>query len=190
MSPQIDEAQPAQGQTHGAVPTAAPAAPASAGAAEPSAEGRAQRVVRMAELPGLTGQKLGTSRSLPLTQDAINAFADLTHDHQWLHVDPERAAQGPFGTTIAHGYLTLSLATALLWDVLEVEDARRIVNIGLDKVRFTAPVPAGSHVRAGVTLAEAREVRGGLQLTCRLEYEVEGGSRPVCTADAVLRYYS
>ncbi len=155
----------------------------------PSGSG-AQRVVAMAELPGLAGQELGASRYLDVTQSDIDAFAEVTRDRQWLHVDPRRAAEGPFGTTVAHGYLTLSLATALLRDVLEVPDARQIVNIGLDKVRFTAPVPSGARLRAAVRLLDVREVRGGLQLTCGLTYEVEGGPRPVCTAELLFRYYS
>lgn len=157
---------------------------------EPTVSGTAQRVVRLADLPALAGQHLGTSRTLQVTQQDVDAFADVTHDHQWLHVDPERAARGPFGTTIAHGYLTLSLATALLWDVLEVPDARQIVNIGLERVRFTAPVPTGSRLRADVALTTVREVRGGLQVTCGLTYHVEGSGRPVCTAEVVLRYYA
>ena len=157
---------------------------------EAPAAGTAQRVVPMADLPSLSGQHLGTSRPLQVTQDDVDAFADVTRDRQWLHVDPERAASGPFGTTIAHGYLTLSLATALLWDVLEVPDARQIVNIGLDRVRFTAPVPTGSSLTADVALAAVREVRGGLQVTCGLTYRVAGAERPVCTAEILLRYYA
>ena len=150
----------------------------------------AQRVVALADLPGLAGQQIGVSRPLQITQSDIDAFAEVTRDRQWLHVDPDRAAQGPFGTTIAHGYLTLSLATAMLWDVLEVSDARQIVNMGLEKVRFTAPVPSGSLLRAAVTVLQVREVRGGLQMTCSLQYEVEGAAGPVCTAEAVFRYYA
>ncbi len=151
---------------------------------------RAQRVVKMADLPGLAGQDIGVSRWLEVTQADIDAFAEVTRDRQWLHVDTERARQGPFGTTIAHGYLTLSLATTLLWDILEVEDAKQIVNIGLEKVRFTAPVPSGSKLRATCRVLDVAEVRGGLQPTCQLTYEVEGGSRPVCTAELVFRYYA
>jgi acyl dehydratase len=150
----------------------------------------AQRVVPMSELPSLAGQRLGTSRWRPVTQEMINSFADTTDDHQWLHVDPERAASGPFGSTIAHGYLTLSLATALLWDVLEVPDAARIVNYGVGKVRFPAPLPAGSQVRAHVDVAAVEEVKGGLQLTTVLTYERDGGDRPVCVAELLFRYYA
>jgi acyl dehydratase len=150
----------------------------------------AQVSVPMAELAGRVGQRLGTSRWRPVTQEMIGSFADLTDDHQWLHVDPERAAAGPFGTTIAHGYLTLSLATALLWDVLEVPDARQIVNYGLAKARFPAPVPAGSQVRAHVDLTSVEEVKGGLQVTTTLTYEREGGDRPVCVAEVLFRYYA
>ena len=150
----------------------------------------AQKSVPMAELAGLVGQRLGTSRWRPVTQEMISSFADITDDHQWLHVDPERAASGPFGTTIAHGYLTLSLATALLWDVLEVPDARQVINYGLAKARFPAPVPAGSQVRAHVDLTSVEEVRGGLQIMATLTYEREGGDRPVCVADLLFRYYA
>ncbi len=150
---------------------------------------RAQTTVSMADLPGMVGQRIGTSRWRPVTQEMISTFADVTDDHQWLHVDPERAATGPFGTTIAHGYLTLSLATPLLWDVLDVPDAKQIVNIGLEKVRFTAPVPSGSQLRAHVDLTAVDEVRGGLQITATLTYEREGGERPVCTAALLFRYY-
>ena len=149
----------------------------------------ALKSVPMAELAGLVGQRLGTSRWRPVTQDMISGFADITDDHQWLHVDPERAAAGPFGGTIAHGYLTLSLASALLWDVLEVPDARQVINYGLAKARFPAPVPAGSQVRAHVDLASVEEVKGGLQITTTLTYEREGGDRPVCVADLLFRYY-
>lgn len=144
----------------------------------------------MAELAGLVGQRLGTSGWRPVTQEMINSFADITDDHQWLHVDPERAASGPFGTTVAHGYLTLSLATALLWDVLEVPDARQVINYGLAKARFPAPVPAGSQVRAHIDLTSVEEVKGGLQITATLTYEREGGDRPVCVADLLFRYYA
>ncbi len=150
---------------------------------------RAQTTVSMVDLPGMVGQRIGTSRWRPVTQEMISTFADVTDDHQWLHVDPERAATGPFGTTIAHGYLTLSLATPLLWDVLDVPDAKQIVNIGLEKVRFTAPVPSGSQLRAHVDLTAVDEVRGGLQITATLTYEREGGERPVCTAALLFRYY-
>jgi acyl dehydratase len=149
----------------------------------------AQRSVPMAELAGLVGQRLGTSRWRPVTQEMISSFADITDDHQWLHVDPERAASGPFGTTVAHGYLTLSLATALLWDVLEVPDARQVINYGLARARFPAPVPANSQVRAHVDLTSVEEVKGGLQITATLTYEREGGDRPVCVADLLFRYY-
>jgi acyl dehydratase len=149
----------------------------------------AQRVVPLAELATTVGQRLGTSRWRPVTQEMINSFADTTDDHQWLHVDPERAAAGPFGTTIAHGYLTLSLATALLWEVLEVPDAARIVNYGLARVRFPGPVPAGSMIRAHVDVTAVEEVKGGLQVTATLTYERQGADRPVCIAELLFRYY-
>ena len=142
------------------------------------------------ELPALVGQRIGTSPWRPVTQEMINSFADTTDDHQWLHVDPERAATGPFGSTIAHGYLTLSLASALLRDVLDVPDAAQIVNYGVAKVRFPAPVPAGSRIRAAVDVSAVEDVKGGLQMTVTLTYEREGGDRPVCVADLLFRYYT
>ncbi len=148
------------------------------------------RSVQLHELPGLVGERIGTSRWRPVTQEMINSFADTTGDHQWLHVDPERAAAGPFGSTIAHGYLTLSLASALLWDVLDVPDAAQIVNYGVAKVRFPAPVPPASRIRATVDVSAVEEVTGGLQMTVTLTYEREGGDRPVCVADLLFRYYA
>lgn len=113
-----------------------------------------------------------------------------THDEQWIHVDPERAAHGPFGRTIAHGYLTLALATFLIDDVFEVPDAILVVNYGLDRVRFPAPLPLGARVRAQISLTELREFSGGVQASLHLVYQVRDQAKPCCVADVLLRYYT
>ena len=144
----------------------------------------------MAELPGLVGTELGTSEWYEVTQEHVNLFADATGDHQWIHVDPERATkESPFGGPIAHGYLTLSLLVPLFGGVLRVTDTVMGVNYGLNKVRFPAPVPVGSKVRLTATLKAVDEVAGGLQLTMATVIEREGGDKPVCIAEPVYRYY-
>ena len=144
----------------------------------------------MAELPGLVGTELGTSEWYEVTQEHVNLFADATGDHQWIHVDPERATkESPFGGPIAHGYLTLSLLVPLVAQVLTISDAKMGVNYGLNKVRFPAPVPVGSKVRARVTLKDVEEVAGGLQNTLAVTIEREGGEKPVCIAEWVTRQY-
>src|SRR5271155_5627778 len=140
------------------------------------------------ELTPLIGTHLGYGEYRTVAQEQVNLFADATGDHQWIHVDPERAAAGPYGRTIAHGYLTLALGPALLWEVLEVSDASITVNYGLNRVRFPAPLPVGSRVRADITCAAVEEVTGGLQATLVLTFECEGGSKPVCVAEVLLRY--
>ena len=140
------------------------------------------------ELRGYAGKQLGSSDWHEVTQDQVNLFADATGDHQWIHVDPGRAAAGPFGGTIAHGFLTLSLASMLLWEVLEVSDASVTVNYGLNRVRFPAPLPVGSRIRADVSCVAVEEVSGGLQATLALTFEREGGGKPVCVAELLLRY--
>jgi acyl dehydratase len=144
----------------------------------------------MAELPGLVGTELGTSDWHEVTQEHVNQFADATGDHQWIHVDVERAKkESPFGGPIAHGYLTLSLVVPLVAQVLTVTDVAMGVNYGLNKVRFPAPVPVGSKVRASVTLKDVEQVTGGLQLTLVVTVEREGGDKPVCIAEWVFRHY-
>jgi len=144
----------------------------------------------MAELPGLTGTELGSSDWFEITQDAVNLFAEATGDHQWIHVDVERAKkESPFGGPIAHGYLTLSLLAPMSSQVLAVTDTVMGVNYGLNKVRFPAPVPVGSKVRLTATLKEVEEVTGGLQVTMSAVIEREGGDKPVCIAEPVFRYY-
>ena len=143
----------------------------------------------LAELPALKGTELGTSDWIEIPQDRVNTFADATDDHQWIHVDVERAtAESPFGGPIAHGYLTLSLLIPLWSQVLTVTDTKMAVNYGLNKVRFPAPVPVGSKVRLTATLADVEEIAGGLQVTVSALIEREGGSKPVCIAEPVFRF--
>ena len=135
------------------------------------------------------GAEFGPSSWIEITQERIQAFADATGDHQWIHVDPERAASGPFGSTIAHGYLTLSMLAAFAFELISVEDASMGINYGLNKVRFPAPVPVGSRVRASFRVAEVAEVEGGVQVTMGATVERDGGEKPVCAAELVFRYY-
>ena len=137
----------------------------------------------------LAGQHLGYSDWHRIDQAQIDLFAEATGDHQWIHVDPERAATGPFQTTIAHGYLTLSLAPVYLGEVLKVEGASMGVNYGCNKVRFPAPVPVGSNLRLGVEVAGAEDVAGGVQVVLDLTFETEGGDKPSCVAQVVYRYF-
>jgi acyl dehydratase len=145
--------------------------------------------VAATDLPSLAGKHLGQSRWHEITQEQVNMFADATGDHQWIHTDPERAAKGPFKTTIAHGYLTLSMAVALLDDILHVDGVSAVVNYGLGKVRFPAPVPVGSRVRMAADCAAVIEVSGGYQLTLALTFEREAHPKPVCVAEILFRYY-
>ena len=141
------------------------------------------------ELAGSVGTHLGHSAWLEITQERIDAFADATDDHQWIHVDPERARSGPFGTTVAHGYLTLSLAVRFVDEIFAVEGVRMGVNYGTNKVRFVSPVPVGSKLRAGGTLAAIEEVPGGWQATLDITFEVEGADKPACVAQVLYRLY-
>jgi acyl dehydratase len=144
----------------------------------------------LAELPSLKGTVLGSSEWFEITQDRVNTFADATDDHQWIHVDVERAAQeSPFGGPVAHGFLTLSLFVPMWAQVLLVTDMTMGVNYGLNKVRFPAPVPVGSKVRLTATLVDVAEVTGGLQLTVGGVIEREGGDKPVCVVESLVRIY-
>jgi acyl dehydratase len=140
------------------------------------------------DLASYVGKELGTSSWVDVDQDRINAFADATDDHQWIHVDAERAKDGPFGGTIAHGYLTLSLLIPMWTDILEVGDVHTMVNYGLNKVRFPSPVPSGSKIRARATLASFETIPGGAQLAVDILVERQGGDKPACVAQLVLRY--
>jgi len=135
------------------------------------------------------GDVFGPSSWIEIPQERVDAFAEATGDHQWIHVDPERAAQGPFGSTIAHGYLTLSLLPVASYEVIPRE-GRMTVNYGLNRVRFPAPVPVGSRVRATFEVGTVDEVDGGAQVTMTATVEREGGAKPVCVAEVVFRYYT
>ena len=137
----------------------------------------------------LVGKDLGHSDWQPITQDQVNLFAEATGDHQWIHVDPERAKSGPFGVAIAHGYLTLSLAPVLLNKIIRVDNMKFGVNYGANKVRFPSPVPVGSDLRMGVTVAGVEDVDGGVQVTYDLVMEVQDAPKPACVAQVVYRYY-
>ena len=146
-------------------------------------------ITGLEELKAAEGEELGVSGWHQVSQDDIDAFADVTGDHQWIHVDPERAKDTPFGSTIAHGYYTLSLAPKLTEEVLEMKGFAFAVNYGLNKVRFPAPVPVDSKVRMRATLAELSEIPGGAQMIMALTFEREGGEKPVCVAESVVRVY-
>ncbi len=150
----------------------------------------ANLTVTVAELPSLEGKELGASSWLDVSQERINTFADATGDHQYIHVDPERAKDGPFGGTVAHGFLTLSLFVPLWQEILEISDSSAVVNYGLDKVRFTSPVPAGSRVRLSATLRIVAEVKGGYQLHVDGLIEIEGQERPAVVLESITRVYA
>ncbi|RCW68642.1 MaoC family dehydratase [Pseudorhodoferax soli] len=135
------------------------------------------------------GQEIGPSEWVTVTQEMINAFATTTGDEQWIHVDPERAAKGPFGRTIAHGFLTVSLIPRFISTLFEIKQKSTGVNYGLNKVRFMAPILSGSRVRAHGTLAEATEVSGGMQFLWQLRVEIEGQDKPACVAEWLIRRF-
>jgi acyl dehydratase len=143
-----------------------------------------------AELAAAVGTEIGTGDWLAVEQSRIDQFAEATGDHQWIHTDPERAAAGPFGVTIAHGFLTLSLVPALGQRIYRVEGVRMAVNYGLNKVRFPSPVRVGANVRARVAVADATEVPDGYQIVSRVTIEVEGQEKPACVAETVVRLYT
>jgi acyl dehydratase len=142
------------------------------------------------ELHKAEGDVLGTSEWHEVTQEDIDTFADVTGDHQWIHVDPERARQTPFGGTIAHGYYTLSLAPRLSDQILRLDGFAFGLNYGLNKVRFPAPLPVGSRVRMTCKLAKLEDIPGGAQVTFENTFEVEGGDKPVCVAESLARVYT
>jgi acyl dehydratase len=139
----------------------------------------------LAEFAAATGEHLGYSNWHEVTQEQVNAFADATGDHQWIHIDPDRAASGPFGTTIAHGYLTLAMLPVLGGEIYRIENLAMAVNYGLDRLRFPAPVLTGSRIRAGATLREVKETSRGLLSYSRVTVEVDGQTKAVCIADTV-----
>lgn len=142
------------------------------------------------DLKAAVGQALGASDWLTIDQQRINLFADATGDHQWIHVDPVRAKDGPFGACIAHGYLTLSLVNLFLPQIVDVQGISMGVNYGCGKVRFPAPVPVGSRVRGVGELVDVEDVKGGVQATVRVTVEIEGSERPACVVDTISRYFA
>ncbi|MFD8388667.1 MaoC family dehydratase [Streptomyces sp. NPDC059680] len=142
------------------------------------------------ELKKLAGSDLGTSEWIEVTQERIDTFADATGDHQWIHTDPERAARGPFGAPIAHGYLTLSLFIPLFSELLDVQGVTTKVNYGLNKVRFPAPVKAGSRIRLAARLTSVEDVPGGVQITVDGTIEAEDGTKPAAVLQSLSRFYA
>ena len=143
-----------------------------------------------ADAPSLAGTDLGWSEWLEVTQDRVNTFADATDDHQWIHVDPERAAEGPFGGPIAHGFLSLSLTVKFWSELFDLEGVTTKVNYGLDKVRFVSPVKVGARIRGGAVIAEVTEVPGGYQFTVDQTIEIEGAGKPALVARGLYRFYA
>jgi acyl dehydratase len=141
------------------------------------------------ELRAAAGREAGPTDWITVEQSRVDAFSDATDDHQWIHVDPARAASGPFGTTIAHGYLTLSLVNFFLPDLVRVEGAKMGVNYGTNKVRFPAAVKVGARIRGRAQVLEAADVPGGVQIVVRVTIEIEGGDRPACVADTISRFF-
>jgi acyl dehydratase len=145
----------------------------------------------VAELSAVKGEEIGHSDWVTITQQDVNLFADATGDHQWIHVDPDRAAAGPFGTTIAHGFMTLALLPRLMHEIYTVDGIKLAVNYGLNKVRFPSPVPVGSKVRARSSLVEVDELgNGAVQATLSTTVEIEGAAKPACVAESIVRYIS
>jgi acyl dehydratase len=141
-----------------------------------------------ADLLKLVGQRLGTTEWMQVTQEQVDTFAQATGDHQWIHTDPPRAAKGPFKATIAHGYLTLSLAPVVIAQVLQIRELTAALNYGLNKVRFPAPVRVGSQIRASVTVTSAQQKTSGVESVFTLSYEIDGERRPACVADVIVLY--
>ncbi len=141
------------------------------------------------ELAALKGQPIGHGEWTTITQEAVNLFADATGDHQWIHVDPERAANGPFGTTIAHGYMTLALLPRLMHQIYSVEGVKMGINYGVNKVRFPAPVRVGSKIRAESSVVDVADLGdGAYQVTLSTSVAIEGGAKPACVAESIVRY--
>ena len=148
-----------------------------------------RRFAHLAELQALVGQELGLSDWLSLDQQRIDRFAEVTEDHQWIHVDPQRAAQGPFGATVAHGFLTLSLLPVFFQTGFVIDDVRMGLNYGLNRVRFPTPVRVGSRLRARFKLLSYESIEGGAQLTVQVTVELEGSAKPACVAESVTRRF-
>jgi acyl dehydratase len=142
-----------------------------------------------ADLTGKEGTKLGPTEWLAIEQDRVNGFAEVTGDHQWIHVDVERAKAGPFGGTIAHGYLTMSLVNYFLPQLIEVRGFAHAVNVGADRLRFLNPVKVGSRIRGVGEIVSVEEVKGGIQSVVRVTVEIEGQDKPACVVDTISRYF-
>ncbi len=142
-----------------------------------------------ADLVGAEGTQLGPTDWLVIDQDRVNGFAEVTGDHQWIHVDVERAKQGPFGGTIAHGYLTMSLVNYFLPQLIEVQGFAHAVNVGADRLRFLAPVKVGSRIRGVGEIVGVEEVKGAIQSIVRVTVEIEGADKPACVVDTISRYF-
>ncbi|MEY3985913.1 MAG: hypothetical protein RLZ59_1358 [Pseudomonadota bacterium] len=142
-----------------------------------------------ADLIGAEGTQLGPTDWLLIDQDRVNGFAEVTGDHQWIHVDVERAKQGPFGGTIAHGYLTMSLVNFFLPQLIEVQGFAHAVNVGADRLRFLAPVKVGSRIRGVGEIVGVEEVKGAIQSIVRVTVEIEGADKPACVVDTISRYF-
>ena len=153
-------------------------------------EAELPRIVHLDDLPSLQGVTLGPTDWRDVTQEEITTFAEVTGDTQWIHVDVERAKEGPFGGPIAHGYFTLSLASKQIFQLLQVEGASAVINYGLNKVRFPATVPVGTALRSSILVDDVTDIAGGRQLTLTMTFERDGGSKPVCVAEIVFRYYA
>ena len=141
------------------------------------------------DLIGQEGTSFGPTAWLSIDQPRVNGFADVTGDHQWIHIDTERAKTGPFGTTIAHGYLTMSLVNHFLPELVEVRGFAHAVNVGADRLRFLSPVPVGSRIRATGEVLSVEEIKGGIQSVVRVVIEIEGGDRPALSVDTISRYF-
>lgn len=141
------------------------------------------------DLIGQEGTQLGPTDWLAIEQDRVNGFADVTGDHQWIHVDVERAKAGPFGGTIAHGYLTMSLVNFFLPDLIEVRGFSHAVNVGADRLRFLSPVKVGSRIRGVGEIVSVEEVKGAIQSVVRVTVEIEGSDKPACVVDTISRYF-
>jgi acyl dehydratase len=150
----------------------------------------ARHIENIEALKALTGEHLGWSDWMTISQERVNQFAEATGDHQWIHVDPERAAKGPFGGPIAHGYLTLSLGPVLLPQVFSVGGVAMGVNYGTNKVRFISPVPVGANLRAGIVVQSVEDTAGGARVTLEVTFECEGGAKPSCIAEVIFQYFA
>jgi acyl dehydratase len=147
------------------------------------------RTLALEDLSALAGQSVGVSPWATITQDQVTGFASLTGDDQWIHTDPVRAGAGPFAGTIGHGFMTLAQFTRMLYDMVSVVGAALVVNYGVNRVRFPAPVPVGSRIRGSIAIGAVEEVPGGVQVEYRYAVEVEGSAKPACVAEILFRYY-